>query len=65
MDCCGLSLSGLKIIDENEIIEDNITIASKVNVSFFFSKFFFLCDRLMKVKAKANPSVIKTFHFLN
>jgi hypothetical protein len=35
MDCCGLSSSGLKIIDENEIIGDNITITSKVNISGF------------------------------
>ena len=35
MDCCGLSSTGLKNIDANEITSDNITIFSKLNVSGF------------------------------
>ncbi len=35
MDCCGLSSTGLKNIDVNEITSDNITIFSNLNVSGF------------------------------
>ncbi len=35
MDCCGLSSTGLKNIDANEIISENTTIFSKLNVSGF------------------------------
>ncbi len=35
MDCCGLSSTGLKNIDANEITLDNRTIFSKSNVSGF------------------------------
>ena len=33
MDCCNLSSTGLQDIDANDIIADNITILSKLNVS--------------------------------
>ena len=33
MDCCGLSSTGLKNIDANEITSDNTTIFSNLNVS--------------------------------
>jgi hypothetical protein len=33
MDCCGLSSTGFKNIDANEITSDNITISSNLNVS--------------------------------
>jgi len=33
MDCCNLSSTGLQDIDENDIIADNITILSRLNVS--------------------------------
>jgi hypothetical protein len=33
MDCCGLSSTGLKNIDANEITSGNISIFSKLNVS--------------------------------
>ena len=32
MDCCGLSSTGLKNVDANEITSDNITIFSNLNV---------------------------------
>ena len=33
MDCCNLSSTGLQDIDANDIIADNITILSRLNVS--------------------------------
>ncbi len=36
MNCCGLSSIGLNDIDANNIISDNITIFSNLNVSGFF-----------------------------
>ncbi len=33
MDCCGLSSTGLQDIDANDIIADNVTILSRLNVS--------------------------------
>ena len=33
MDCCSLSSTGLQDIDANDIIADNITILSNLNVS--------------------------------
>ena len=33
MDCCGLSSTGLKNVDANDITSDNITIFSFLNVS--------------------------------
>ena len=33
MDCCNLSSTGLQDIDVNDIIADNITILSRLNVS--------------------------------
>ncbi len=33
MDCCGLSSTGLKNVDANDITSDNITIFSYLNVS--------------------------------
>ncbi len=33
MDCCNLSSTGLQDIDENDIIADNITVYSNLNVS--------------------------------
>ena len=33
MDCCNLSSTGLQDIDANDIIADNITILSNLNVS--------------------------------
>jgi hypothetical protein len=35
MDCCGLSSTGLKNIDANEITSDNTTMSSNLNVSGF------------------------------
>ncbi len=35
MDCCGLSSTGLKNIDANEITSDNTTMFSNLNVSGF------------------------------
>jgi hypothetical protein len=35
MDCCGLSSSGLNVIDADNITSDNITIFSNLNVSGF------------------------------
>ncbi len=36
MDCCGLSSTGLKIIDANEITGDNVTIFSKIKCKWPF-----------------------------
>ena len=33
MDCCGLSSTGLKNVDPNEVISDNITVLSNLNIS--------------------------------
>ena len=33
MDCCGLSSTGLKNVDANEVISDNITVLSNLNIS--------------------------------
>jgi hypothetical protein len=57
MDCCGLSLTGLQDRDVNDIIADNISILSNINVSGTTN-----LNNSLNVQ---DVNILKSIHYLN